>query len=567
MNMDILFAFFRSHALIAVFITVGLGFWLGSKRVAGFSLGAVAATLIVGVVVGQMNIPIPDALKNVFFLFFLFAIGYNVGPQFFRAFRGPGVRMALFALCQAAICAGVVWLAARVMGYNNGIASGLFAGSQTASAALGLLADTTRSLPLEPSRRDYLLMIIPACYAVTYVFGTAGSAWFLSIIGPKMLGGIDKVKAMAAEMELSMDNGDNDSFAVGSIRADRPVIFRTYRLEGDWFDTPRTIADIENLYALSGARVVVERLRNSSGLLSPSPSTPVSAGDVVVIAGRRDAVIDSGVNIGQECIDPEMLNFSADRTPVTVSHRGADGISLGVLRSQPWMSGILIADLRRGGMKLPVRAATRLQEGDIITLVGFPRDVAEASVHIGYADPPGKITDMVFLGLGIAAGCALGSIVFHVAGLALSPGMSLGTLVAGLILGWLRHRHPSFGHIPPASVWLLNQLGINMFIACIGITAGASFLHGIREAGLTIFLVGSVCTLLTLVLSILLASKVFRFPAPVTLGCVAGGRLAVAAIGAVLDRLDSDVPNLGYTVTYAVGNITLVFASLILLLG
>ncbi|MDE6300199.1 MAG: aspartate-alanine antiporter [Muribaculaceae bacterium] len=558
--------FFRTHPLIAVFLTVGLGFRLGKVRIGGFSLGAVAATLIVGVIVGQMRIALPDVLKNVFFLFFLFAIGYNVGPQFFRSFRGPGLRMAGFAVCQALICAATVWVAARLAGYNHGIAAGLFAGSQTASASLGILADTARSMQISAEERDYLLMIIPACYAVTYVFGTAGSAWFLSVVGPKMLGGLDKVKAQATEMELQMDGKSSVQASPGEVRAGRPVVFRAYMAEGDWFSTPRTVADIEALYASKGARIVVERIKTAKGIETPTPTTTVAQGDSVVIAGRREAVIESGVNLGPECIDAGLLNFSAEKTPVTISSKAAGISTLGQLRAQDYMNGVLIAEVRRGGMRLPVRTQTPLQAGDVITLVGFPRDIAEAASHIGYADPPGTATDMVFLGLGIAAGCALGSVVFTIGGLPLSPGMSVGTLIAGLVLGWLRHRHPSFGHIPPASVWLLNQLGINMFIAVIGITAGASFLHGIHEAGILIFLVGMICTLVTLTLSILLASKVFRFPAPVALGCVAGGRLAVAAIGAVLDRLDSDVPNLGYTITYAVANISLVFSALLILL-
>lgn len=564
MLMDGVIDFFQSHAIIAVFLTVGLGFWLGKVKVRGFSLGSVAATLIVGVIIGQMRIPLPDALKNIFFLFFLFAIGYNVGPQFFHSFRGPGLKMVLFTICQALICVATVWVAARLMGYNHGISAGLFAGSQTASASLGLLADTARTLPLDASERDYLLMIIPACYAVTYVFGTAGSAWFLSMVGPRMLGGIDAVKARAAEMELDMDSNTPD--LPGTVRAGRPVIFRAYEAGGEWFGSPRTVADIEALYEAHGARVVVERLKTPDGIVSPAPDVKVSSGDCFVIAGRREAVIGAQLDIGKECVDPELLNFSAEKVPVTVSTKGARIGSLGQLRAQPWMEGLIIAEVRRGGMRLPVRAATDIQPGDVVVLVGFPRDIASAAAHLGYADPQGKVTDMVFLGLGIAAGCALGSLVFHIGGLPLSPGMSVGTLIAGLVLGWWRHRHPSFGHIPPASVWLLNQLGINVFIGCIGITAGASFLHGIHEAGLLIFLVGMICTLTTLTLSILLASKVFRFPPPVALGCVAGGRLAVAAIGAVIDRLESDVPNLGYTITYAVANVTLVFSALVLLL-
>ncbi|MDE6558655.1 MAG: aspartate-alanine antiporter, partial [Muribaculaceae bacterium] len=144
-------------------------------------------------------------------------------------------------------------------------------------------------------------------------------------------------------------------------------------------------------------------------------------------------------------------------------------------------------------------------------------------------------------------------------------GASVGALITGLLMGWLRTKHPTFGRIPEASIWVLKNLGVNMFIAVIGLTAGASFLYGLQEAGWIIFLIGGICTILGLIINIFIARKIFRFSAPETLGCVAGGRCSVAAIGAITDTLKSDVPNLGFTITYAVANISLVFSALLVL--
>ena len=96
--MEWILTFFQTHPLIPVFLTLGLGFWLGRLRFKGFSLGSIAATLIVGVIIGQVDVDVPDLVKNVFFLFFLFATGYSVGPQFVRAMKGPGLREAAFAV-------------------------------------------------------------------------------------------------------------------------------------------------------------------------------------------------------------------------------------------------------------------------------------------------------------------------------------------------------------------------------------------------------------------------------------------------------------------------------------
>lgn len=562
--METIVDFFRGHPLIPLFLTVGLGFWLGRQRFKGFSMGGVAATLIVGVIIGQMKIVIPDMVKTIFFLFFLFSIGYSVGPQFFRSFRGAGTKMVLFSIVEALICAATVWIAARVMGYNNGVATGLYAGSQTASACLGMVGDTVREMPLDQDKREYLLMIIPACYAVTYVFGTLGSAWFLSVIGPKMLGGLTKVREDCARQEEALDGG-TDAVSPGDIRAGRPVVFRAFLTESDLFSSPLSVSDLEQRLAADGNRIMIERVRHESQTCDITPQTTICKGDTIVIAGRKEAVVGCGTEIGKEVVDPELLNFSARKTPVTVSNHGAAGMTLGELRGMKFMNGILIASVKRNGMSLPVRNRTILDPGDVITIVGFPRGVALAASKIGYADPESNITDMVFVGLGIAMGCLIGSLAINFKGLPLSLGVSVGTLIAGLCLGWLRNRRPTFGHIPSSASWLMSNLGVNMFIGIIGLTAGAHFLHGLREAGWWIFLVGAICTLLTLIIGILLGKKVFRFTSPEILGCVAGSRCAVAAIGAVLDKLESDVPNLAYTISYAVANVALVFSSLLVL--
>ncbi len=562
--METVFEFFRHVPLLAVFLTLGLGFWLGKVRFGSFSLGAVAATLIVGVLFGQMKIQIPDMVKTVFFLLFLFSIGYSVGPQFVRSFRGSGLRMMGFALTVAIICSGIVLAASWIMGYDQGIATGLYAGSQTASACLGMIGDTVREMPVDETRRQYLLDIIPACYAVTYIFGTVGSAWFLSAIGPKLLGGLPKVLEETGAIEERMESGEVN-LQPGQIRAGRPVIFRVYRVVGNFISLPSTVADFEKKCQDKGYTVYIERIRSGEKILNPKPDIKLNVGDVVVIGGRAESVVAMQAVLGPEVSDPELLNFGAEKTPVTVSSHGADGKTLGELRESPKMDGVMIASIKRNGQSLPIKRNLELHAGDVVTLVGWPRDVASAASIIGYADRQTDSTDMVFLGLGIALGCFVGALSIKIGGIPMSLGASVGALLSGLLLGWLRGQHPTFGHIPSSALWVMNNLGINMFIAVIGITAGAHFIHGIQEAGWWIFLVGAVCTLLGLTITILLGHKVFKLSRPETLGCVAGARCAVAAMGAVQQRLQSDVPNLGYTVTYAVANVTLVFASLLVL--
>ncbi len=561
--MESVLIFFREHPLIPIFLTLGLGFWLGRQRFRGFSLGSIAATLIVGVIIGQMKIEIPDIVKNIFFLFFLFSTGYSVGPQFIHAMRGPGLRQAAFAVVEAVVCAGLVIAAAIIMGYDNGIATGLYAGAQTASACLGMVGDIVKEMPVDEDNRLYLSRIIPACYAVTYMFGTVGTVWFLTSIAPKMMGGITKVKEDTATLEA--DNGSASKIQPGQIQAGRSVVFRAYNVESAFFDSPKSVEEIESELNDQGLIVFVERARVGVKIVEATADTMISKNDHLVIGGRSEQVIRLHDFIGQEVADPQLLNFGAEKTPVTVSAKGAARLTFGELRKKTYMQRVMVASIRRNGLSLPIKSATELYPGDVLTLVGWPRDVTEAASEIGYADRQTNTADMVFIGLGIAVGCFIGSIAIDIKGIPMSLGASVGALVMGLVLGWWRTRRPTFGHIPAAALWIFQNLGANMFIAIIGLSAGASFIYGVQKAGWLIFIVGAVCTLLGLVINTLIAHRLFRFSSPETLGCVAGGRCNVASIGAITEMLESDVPNLGFTICYAVANISLVFASLAVL--
>ncbi|MCM1051232.1 MAG: aspartate-alanine antiporter [Paenibacillus sp.] len=560
--MDWLIDIFRENPVIPIFLTIGLGFWLGGLKFKSFSLGPVTATLIVGVVIGQMDIPVSETLKSVAFMMFLFAIGYSVGPQFFRSLKGEGLKQIGFALVEVALCIATVVIVCRLMGYDKGMAVGVFSGSQAFSAVIGVGSSTIKALGLPEGEQKSMLDIIPACYAVCYVFGTIGSAWVIANLGPWLLGGPNKVREETARLEAEMDSGDIVPDP-GTFVANRPISFRAYRAESDYFHHPRTVEEIERHIAEMGNRHFVERLRLRGEITDPQPELRVRRGDVIVLSGRRESIINDAGWIGPEVTDHELLNFAAENLPVTVAKSGAAGMTVGELRQQQYMRGVMIHKVLRNDMRIPMRSRTELQTGDVITLVGLPQDVATAVSEIGYSDRPTEGTDMVFTGLGIAVGCLIGALTFYFRGIPVSLSTSGGAILAGLILGWIRNKRPTFGRIPAPVVWFMNNLGLTMFIAVVGLAAGPTFISGLRQVGVELFLIGIVCTTVPLVLAILIGSKIFRFHPAVTLGCVAGSRNAVAALGAIQDSLDSTLPAMSYTVTYAVGSIAMIIAGMI----
>lgn len=556
----------RTYPELAVFLTLGVGFWVGKLKIGKFTLGTVTSVLLVGVLVGQLNIPITGPLKSVFFLLFLFAIGYSVGPQFFRGLKKDGLPQMLFAAIMCVFCLLIPWLAALILHYNAGEAAGLLSGSQTISAVIGVATNTINSLgKVDEATRTSMVNIIPVAYAVTYVFGTAGSAWILASLAPKMLGGLDYVKKASHELEAKM--GSDESNQPGFMSAERPVVFRAYKISDDWFgDEGKTVSEFEKHLLEKGRRLFVERVRVRESIKDVKPSLRLHKGDEVVLSGRREYVIGEEEWLGDEVNDPELLQFPAEVLPVVITCKKYCGKTIEVLRKEDFMHGVSIRNIRRAGIAIPVLPKTTVDPGDRLELVGLKSDVDEAAAKVGYADRPSNQTDMIFVGLGIFIGAILGTLTLHIGGVPLSFSTSGGALIAGLVLGWLRSMHPTYGYIPEPALWVFNNVGLNMFIAVVGITSGPSFVAGLKAVGLSLFFAGIVATTVPLLIGVLMGRYIFKFHPALTLGCTAGARTTTAALGAIEDAVESQTPALGYTVTYAVGNTLLIIWGVVIVL-
>lgn len=554
---------FRSHPELAIYLTLGVGFLIGKIHVKGFSLGIVTSVLLVGVVVGQLDIPMTGALKQTAFLLFLFAIGYKVGPQFFAGLRKDGLPQVGFAALMCLFILFSTWGIAAIMGYNVGEAAGLLSGSQTISAVIGVADDTIRGLGLSAEEQKKVLDIMPVAYAVTYIFGTAGSAWILARLGPRMLGGIEKVKSACRDLETRMGREESDK--PGVMGARREVEFRCYRIENEWFKKGRSVFDLEHFFERQGKRLFVERIRKGKMIIDDvRPKEILHPGDEVVLSGRHEYTIGEEKWIGEEVEDETLLAFPVMMIKSTVAGRSFrreisfNGKRVSELRAQPFMHGVVIQRIRRMGVSIPVFPKTVLDTGDVIELVGRKVEVQLAAKEVGYPDPATNESDVVFLSMGILIGAIIGTLTLHIGNVPISLSSSGGALIAGLVFGWWRAHHPTMGAIPEGALWVFNNMGLNIFIAIVGISAGPGFVEGFREAGLSLFLAGILATSLPLLFGLFIATKLFKFHPAIALGCCAGARTTTAAIGAIQESLGSETPALGYTVTYAVGNTLLI---------
>ena len=554
----------RHYPELAIFLTLAFGFWIGKFKIKKFTLGTVTSVLLVGVLIGQLHIDIGAPLKSVFFLMFLFAVGYSVGPQFFRGLKKEGLPQVLFAVVMCLFCLLAPFVLAKIMGYSAGEAAGLLAGSQTISAVLGVAEDTINQLGIPVADKTDMINVMPVAYAVSYIFGTAGSAWILASLGPKLLGGLDKVKADCKELESKMGTSEMDE--PGFSPALRPVVFRAYKITNKWFGKGKKVSELEKYLSEQEKLLFVERVRQRGVVKEVKPDMLLQPEDEIVLSGRREFVIGEEDWIGPEVIDAQLLDFPAETLPVMVTHRTFAGEKVSTIRAQKFMHGVSIRNIKRAGINVPVLPKTIVDSGDILELTGLKHEVESAAKQMGYIDRPTNQTDMIFVGLGILLGGLFGALAIHLGGVPISLSTSGGALIAGLLFGWLRSKHPTFGGIPEPSLWVLNNVGLNMFIAVVGIAAGPSFIAGFKEVGVSLFIVGTLATAIPLLAGLLMARYLFKFHPALSLGCTAGARTTTAALGAIQDAVESDTPALGYTVTYAVGNTLLIIWGVVIVL-
>jgi putative transport protein len=550
----------QDNPQLAIFLALAIGYWIGAMRFGSFSLGAVTGTLIAGVLIGQLMIEISPQVKSIFFIIFLFAVGYGVGPQFVRGVASDGAPQALFAVVISVLCLACVYIAAIVAGYGPGFAAGLNAGAQTISASIGVATDTINQLGLPPEQAQAEIDRIPVAYAITYLFGTIGTGWILAFLGPKLLG-VDLV-AECKRYEAEMSKG---APAGGIESAWRQFEMRAYRIAEDGKAVGKRITEAEAM--VPDARVFIERVRRDGRIIEFGPDTVLQAGDVVAVSGRREVLVNM-LQTATEVEDRELLDVPAEAVDVLVTNKAIDRKPLIDLAKEEFARGVYLTKITRGAMsvEIPVLPQTQVYRGDILRLVGTRVHLDRAVKAIGYADRPTTATDMVYVGLGIVLGGLFGALVFPIGGIPITLSTSGGALIAGIIFGWLRTVHPTFGRVPAPVLWFMNSVGLNIFIAVVGISSGPTFVTGLQEAGFGLFFWGLFATSVPMLLAPYIGKYLFRFDPAINLGCCGGARTSTASVAMVGEVAKSNVPMLGYTVPYAVSNTLLTLWGLVIVL-
>jgi putative transport protein len=550
----------RANPQIFLFLSLAIGYFVGNRlKIFGFTLGTTVSVLLAALILGQVGIKIPPALQSISFSLFIFTVGYKVGPQFFDSFKKEGFNYLCIASVTALTAIATAIVVGKFIHFDKGTITGMFAGAVTTSSALGTGSGAIKQLAISAEHKKILNSNMTIAYAVTYVFGCVGTIIALKLI-PKFLG-ID-LKQEARNLKIQMAGGiDSFSDGTGLFSWNNRINARTYEVNKQKI-IGRKISHIEGLFKSSN--VAIDRIKRGEKIINGTSNVIVQKHDILLVLGKTTDLINASNIIGKEMEPISVLDVTGSIKNVAILSDKIIGKSLEELSKKKFALGIFLDKIIRQGHKIPISKDTVIQKCDVLRLIGSQDDVDNAIKFLGYAEKT-TITDLAVFSLGCVLGTLIGLIVIKVFGVPITLGVGGGVLVAGLLCGWLRSKHPTFGQIPVGAQWMLSNLGLNLFVACIGLSAGAQAVHALKTTGVEVFFGGAVITIIPIIVASFLGHKVLKMNPIFLLGAITGAHNTSAALNVLIEDADSSLPVLGYAAPYALANFWLTICGGILI--
>ncbi len=550
--MEWLATLFEKYPEMGVYLAIGIGYIVGRLKFRGVGLGFVTSSLLGGILIGNFfHVPVSDTAKSMLFLLFLFGIGYSVGPSFFRNLKGDGWRWAVLAVFVPVIGLLAAYTVARILHLDPGFSAGLLSGSLTESPAIGTASEAIRGLSLPDDQKQLLIGHIAVADAICYLFGTIGVIWCCSSLGPKLLGIDLAAEARKLETKLGIRRSKH-----GVSSAWQPIGFRAYTIPSNAPVVGKTVSDAEK--SVPGARLFVERIRRHDEVFSPTATAVLEAGDTVAVLGRTEVLVKV-LGRAAEVPDPDLLDIPVASFDLYVTSKLIAGKTLQeIVDNVAEARGVLLRGITRAGKSMPIGTNVMVERGDILHVTGAEEAVEKLAPVVGTKLHQVDESDLSVLGIAVFIGILLGAAIFIPIGhFKLTLGTSVGTLLAGLMVGWLRSVRPWFGRMPDAAILFMRSIGLAAFVAMIGLKAGPIFVHTLRESGYILFLGGIFVTLLPLLAGIFFGRYILKLNPVLLMGGIAGAQTMIAGAAAVQEKSGSSVATLGYSYTAAIGHILL----------
>ncbi|GGP24876.1 aspartate-alanine antiporter [Silvimonas amylolytica] len=550
--MDWLHDIFKHAPEIALFFSLAVGYRIGQIHFGKFQLGGVAGSLLVAVVVSQVGVSVDPGVKAVLFALFIYAVGYESGPSFFSSLGRQSIREIILAAVLSITGLLTVVICAKIFALDKGLAAGIAAGGLTQSAIIGTAGDAITKLGLGADEVKRLQANVAIGYAVTYVFGSFGAIIVCVNMLPKLMGRSIREDAIAAE--ASQQAGVH-VLGPGQVAAAPALVGRLYQVG------PAAGRQVSEIEQSSEPPITLEKLKRDGKVIDIAADTQLQQGDIVLVVGRRTAVLEQAPRLGTEIHGEEGMDLVVQARELVVTSQQLIGKSLKEIAEQTSpvvRHGVYLTAVSRMGKPLPMGPDTRIERGDTVQIYGAERDINRVAGLIGYMVVQSDKTDFVYMGAGLVVGLLIGLIVVKLGSIPLTLGSGGGALLSGLLFGWYRAKKQNFGLIPTGAVQLLKDLGLAGFVVVVGLSSGLQAVETIKAQGMSIFLIGVVVTMLPMILTMLFGRYVLRYDnVAVFAGALSGSRSANPAFGEILTKAENAVPTVPFAITYALANVFL----------
>ncbi len=554
--MHAFFQFLANNPFILLFLTVGLAVLIGRLTVLGYGLGMVAAAIIVGCALAVIassfgvKLKLDEFTKSLFYYLFMYGVGLRVGPSFLNSLGGDGLKFTVLAVISSILGLTLCVAGSKFFELPIGAAGGILAGSQTMSAAIGSAeqAVTAGVIALPPgTTAEQVSAMIALSYGISYIWGTVGIILICKYL-PKWWG----LDARAAAEEYEREHGVRNVDEVG-LTGFSTFGLRSYRLEN-----PQTAGQsIHQIRTTYPQYKFVNVVRNGE-MLGADPNLVLQTGDVIALGGQAQVLTEHMGLIGPEVADQKALNIPLDQADILVTNSDMIGKKLRDLGAGPLAGQIGLKSLERGGVPIPVGTEIKLQRMDILTVVGLSSAVQKAGELLGRIARPSTSTDLFTLCAGMILGFLIGLIQFPAFGSSVGLGNAGGLLVSGVIVSSISSRLRFFGNTPNAARNILEDMGLVVFVAIVGINAGSSLLEQLTGAiALKIFIVGFIACSIPPFIVWSIGLYIFKINPAVLMGGVAGARSHSGPCREAAHEINSTVPWIGFPVGYAVSGVLL----------
>ncbi len=545
-----------SNSFILLFTVVAGAVLLGKVTVKGYGFGMVASAIIVGAGLSAwgstygVKMELNAFAKSLFYYLFMYGVGLRVGPSFINSLKGDGLKFTVLAVfCSVLGLLGAVGFA-KWWDLPAGAAGGILAGSMTMSASIGSAEEAIKQgvyKLAEGQTFEQVSGMIALSYGLTYIWGTVGIILICKYL-PRWWG----IDAKAAAKKYEDENGVKNVDDAG-LTGYRPLALRAYTLTNaavvGW--TIRQFLQKYPQYKVVNVGRGDERLGAPDDLV-------LQKGDVIALGGRLEAMTENMGLIGPEVPDSKVLNIPLDQAEILVTNKEMEGKELKEFRSTEFAGQIALHHIERAGEQIPMGLNTKLQRFDVLFVAGLKSSVDKFAALMGRVSRPSTATDLLTLSLGMILGFLIGAISFPIAGSNVGLGNAGGLLVSGVIVSSLVSRLRFFGNTPNAARNILEDLGLVVFIAIVGINAGAGLLTQLSGAvALKIFVAGFIVCTVPPILVWAIGYHVMKINPAILMGGVAGARSHSGPAREAAKEIGSSVPWIGFPVGYAVSGVLL----------